>query len=134
MSQVTVTLVFSSTAEAAAALACMGNASASAVQQPLVARTADTKPTAAAVQPPAAAPEKKVEPSAATPKAVAADEQTPKADPVDPAALAIALQNFAKRDNAAFGALMKKHGLKNMVAVTEAKHLHAELMAAATTA
>lgn len=123
MSQVTVTLVFASIAEAAAALGAMGKPNLAVTNVTV----ADTKPTAAAVQ--AAAPEKKVEPTATKPQASAAVEQT-----VDPAALATALQNFAKRDNAAFGALMKKHGLKNMAAVTEAKHLHAELMTAATTA
>lgn len=124
MSQVTVTLVFASIAEAAAALGGLGKSPAVSVTP------AASTPTAAAVQPPAAAPEKKAEPTATKPQASAAVEQAA----VDPAALATALQNFAKRDNAAFGALMKKHGLKNMAAVTEAKHLHAELMAAATTA
>lgn len=122
MDQVTVTLVFASIAEAAAALGAMGKS-----QVVTTVTVADTKPTAS----PTAAPEKKAEPSAAAPKAVAAETQ---ATPVDPSALATALQSFAKRDNAAFGALMKKHGLKNMAAVTEAKPLHAELMAAVTTA
>lgn len=135
MSQVSVTIVFASIAEAAAALAGLGNASVSATVKPLAATVADTKPTAAVVQPPAAAPEKKAEPSAVTSKAVTAEVPAEEpTTPVDPVALAIALQNFAKRDNAAFGALMKTHGLKNMVAVTEAKHLHAALMAAATNA
>lgn len=131
MSQVTVTIVFASIAEAALALAGMGKPTPAAT---ISVTPADTKPTAAVA--PAVVQLMKVEPSAATPKAVTAEEQTPpKADAItDPAALAIALQNFAKRDNAAFGALMKQHGLKNMVAVTEAKHLHAALMAAATTA
>lgn len=131
MSQVTVTLVFASIAEAAAALGAMGKPNLAATNVTV----ADTKPTAAAAQPPAAVPEKKAEPSAVTPKAVAAEVPAEEpTTPVDPAALAIALQNFAKRDNAAFGALMKKHGLKNMAAVTEAKHLHTALMAAATNA
>jgi hypothetical protein len=129
MSQVTVTLVFASIAEAAAALATMGKPALATAN---FVTPADSKPTAAAVQPPAAAPEKKVEPSVATPKAAVTEPQA--TTPVDPAALATALQNFAKRDNAAFGALMKQHSLKNMAAVTEAKHLHAVLMAAATNA
>lgn len=122
MSQVTVTLVFASIAEAAAALGGLGKSPATISVTP-----AASTPTAAAVQPPAAAQSPKAEPTAAKPQVV---EQAP----VDPSALATALQNFAKRDNAAFGALMKQHGLKNMAAVTEAKHLHTALMAAATNA
>ena len=126
MSQVTVTFVFASIAEAAAALGGLGKSPAVSVTP------AATTPTAAVAQPQAAVQSPKAEPTVVTPKAVTTEPQA--ATPVDPAALATALQNFAKRDNAAFGALMKKHGLKNMAAVTEAKHLHAELMAAATTA
>ena len=122
MSQVTVTLVFASIAEAATTLANMGKPTPAAVVT-----VADSKPTAAVVQRPAAAPETKVE--TVKPQASVAVEQA-----VDPAALEIALQNFAKRDNAAFSALMKQHGMKNMPAVKEAKHLHAALMAAATNA
>lgn len=136
MTQVTVTLVFASIGEAAIALSNMGKPSPAAV---ISVTPADSKPTAAVVQPVAAVPEKKVEPSTITPKAVTVEVQTPTAidpapTPVDPAALTTALQNFAKRDNAAFSALMKQHGLKNMLAVAAAAHLHAELMAAATSA
>ena len=130
MTQVSVTLVFASIAEAAAALVGMGKSSPAAV---ISVTPADSKPTAAVVEPPAAVQSPKVEPSTVTPKAVTPETPTPKADatPVDPAALATALQAFAKRDNAAFSALMKQHSMKNMLAVAAATHLHDALMAAA---
>ena len=135
MTQVTVTLVFASIGEAAIALSNMGKPSPAAV---ISVTPADSKPTAAVAQPVVVAQSTKVEPSTVTPKAVTVETPTPapKADttPVDPTALTTALQNFAKRDNAAFSALMKQHGLKNMLAVAAATHLHAELMAAATSA
>ena len=132
MTQVSVTLVFASIGEAATALVNMGKPSPAAV---ISVTPADSKPTAAVAQPVVVAPETKPSP-ATKPDAAPVEVQTPKADTtsVDPAALTTALQNFAKRDNAAFSALMKQHGLKNMLAVAAATHLHAELMAAATSA